>query len=431
MWKWTILIAVLAIAAAPVLAQEPVPAAERLRIFLDCRSDCDFDYIRQEMSFVDYVRDRADADVHILVTSQQTGPGGREYTLNLIGLRTFAAISDTVRYVSPQEDTEEIRRRGLVRVLKVGLMRFIAATPLAPRMNIELSEEEERAGAGPAQVRDPWNFWVFRIGVDGSIDGESQQESRDVSLELSANRTTANWKIDIGLDGSYEDETFEIEADEEEGEPAQTIFSLRRSYELDLLIVKSLGARLSTGIEASVESSTFGNEEFSWRFAPAVEYNVFPYAESTRRSFVFRYGVGFNSFNWKEITIFGETEETRPRHALSIGYATSEEWGESSLSLDLSQYLHDTTKNRISVSGNVEVRVLRGLSLDLNGGYARVHDQLSIPARGATPQEIFLRLRQLRTSYEFDASIGITYRFGSIFNNVVNPRFRRGFNGFN
>jgi hypothetical protein len=309
----------------------------------------------------------------------------------------------------------------------VGLMRFVAATPLAARMNIELTEEEERAAGPPGGAQDPWNYWVFRVGVDGSINGESQQESREMSLEFSANRTTENWKIEIGLDGSYEDETFELEADEEE--PAQTIYSLRRSYELDLLLVKSLNARWSTGIEASIESSTFGNEELSWRLAPAIEYNVFPWSESTRRSFVFRYGLGMTGFNWKEITVYGRTEETRPRHAFSAGYATNEAWGESSVSVDFSQYLHDTSKNRIEFSGNVEVRVLRGLSLDVNGSYARVHDQLSIPARGATPEEILLRLRQLRTSYEFDASIGVTYRFGSIFNNVVNPRFRRGFNG--
>jgi len=417
----------LAALATPAFAQDVAPPPGRLRVFLDCRSDCDFDYIRREMDFVDYVRDRADADAHILVTSRQTGPGGREYTLNLIGLRAFSAVNDTVQYVSSQEDTEEIRRRGLVSVLKVGLMRFIAATPMAARMNIELSEEEDRPVGAAGGPRDPWNFWVFRVGVDGSLNGESQQDSRDFSLEMSANRTTENWKIDIGLDGSYEDQTFEIEADEEE--PAQTIFSLRRSYELDLLAVKSLNARWSTGIEASIQSSTFGNQELSWRLAPAIEYNVFPWSESSRRSFIFRYGVGMTGFNWKEVTVFGRTEETRPRHAFSAGYATNQEWGESSVSVDLSQYLHDTSKNRIEFSGNVEVRVLRGLSLDVNGSYARVHDQLSIPARGATPEEILLRLRQLRTSYEFDVGIGVSYRFGSIFNNVVNPRFRRGFRG--
>lgn len=40
-----------------------------------------------------------------------------------------------------------------------------------------------------------------------------------------------------------------------------------------------------------------------------------------------------------------------------------------------------------------------------------------------------LRRRQaLATDYEYELSIGISYTFGSIFNNIVNPRFggRRG-----
>jgi len=280
-----------------------------------------------------------------------------------------------------------------------------------------------------AAVQDPWNFWVFRIGIDGSIDGESQQESRDFTLELSANRTTENWKVEIGLDGSYEDERFEIEDDEAE-DSLRTVLSLMRSYEFDFLLVKSLGNHMSAGIEGSVESSTFGNEQFSWRFAPAVEYNVFPYSESTRRVFTIRYGLGINSFDWREVTIFGETEETRPAHALSAGYSTNQPWGETSMSVDLSQYLHDTSKYRLEFSANVEIQLFRGLSFDVGGSYARVHDQLSIPARNATPEEIFLRLRELRTSYEYDVELGISYRFGSIFNNVVNPRFRRNFRGF-
>jgi len=40
----------------------------KLRVYLDCDA-CDFDYLRTEVTFVDYVRDRQDAAVHILVTS--------------------------------------------------------------------------------------------------------------------------------------------------------------------------------------------------------------------------------------------------------------------------------------------------------------------------------------------------------------------------
>jgi hypothetical protein len=43
--------------------------------------------------------------------------------------------------------------------------------------------------------------------------------------------------------------------------------------------------------------------------------------------------------------------------------------------------------------------------------------------QGATAEEILLRQKQLNTAYELAGNIGITYTFGSIYNNVVNPRF--------
>lgn len=49
---------------SPVLAQDP---DKRVRVFLDC-SSCFQDFVRTELLFVDDVRDRTEADVHVLVT---------------------------------------------------------------------------------------------------------------------------------------------------------------------------------------------------------------------------------------------------------------------------------------------------------------------------------------------------------------------------
>jgi hypothetical protein len=39
-------------------------------------------------------------------------------------------------------------------------------------------------------------------------------------------------------------------------------------------------------------------------------------------------------------------------------------------------------------------------------------------------------VRELQSGFEVRYSVGITYSFGSIFNNIVNPRFGRGGGGF-
>ena len=82
------------------------------------------------------------------------------------------------------------------------------------------------------------------------------------------------------------------------------------------------------------------------------------------------------------------------------------------------------------VSGDLEFRITRGLSIDTNGSISQVRDQLYIPARDLTDEEVLLQRRALETNYRWSFSFGITYQFGSIYNNVVNPRFGGGRGGF-
>lgn len=87
---------------------------ERLAIFLDC-GFCDEDFIRQEMAYVDYVRDREVADVHVLVTQQNTGAGGEAQTFDLIGLGPFEGMDYstvyTTRFVQPLLSRRSARSR--------------------------------------------------------------------------------------------------------------------------------------------------------------------------------------------------------------------------------------------------------------------------------------------------------------------------------
>ena len=45
---------------------------------------------------------------------------------------------------------------------------------------------------------------------------------------------------------------------------------------------------------------------------------------------------------------------------------------------------------------------------------------------GATTEEVLLRQRQLATGYQYFVNFGVSYSFGSILNNIVNPRFGGG-----
>jgi hypothetical protein len=108
---------------------------------------------------------------------------------------------------------------------------------------------------------------------------------------------------------------------------------------------------------------------------------------------------------------------------VSLTFEQRERWGSLEARTEWSQYLNDLSKNRLQAEAQVSVRLAKGLSLAVQLDASRIRDQLFLPARGATPEEVFLRLRQLQSGYEYNVSLSVTYTFGSIFSSVVNPRF--------
>jgi hypothetical protein len=163
---------------------------------------------------------------------------------------------------------------------------------------------------------------------------------------------------------------------------------------------------------------------------PSVEFDLFPYKESTRRQLVFRYGVGLRSFRYDSTTIFGKERETRPAHELVIASEARQKWGSLNVGVTGSQFLDDVSKRRLSLSGSVSWRVVRGLEFNVGGFYEVSRDQLNIPRGTLGDEDILIRLRQLQSGYSYFTSVGLSYTFGSIFNNVVNPRFGRGGRSF-
>ncbi len=83
----------------------------------------------------------------------------------------------------------------------------------------------------------------------------------------------------------------------------------------------------------------------------------------------------------------------------------------------------DFSKNNLSVEGVPGLRIAKGLSINLMGSIALVHDQLSIVKKDIPVDLIPLQRKELATQYEYFTRFGFTYTFGSIYNNVVNPRF--------
>jgi hypothetical protein len=417
------LLAFWTLAAGTVTAQQsaPPPRTSPIRIFLDCSFFCDEDFLKREITFVDYMRDRRDADVHVLVTTQETGGGGTEYTLKFIGLGSFAGVEQTLKYSSPQTATADERRKGIAEVIKLGLVRYASESPQSQRLKITFSPPE--GAAKPAGQKDRWNLWVFRTNVGGSFNGEQSNTNRSVRGSASANRTTDAWRLSFSANADYRAETFQLS-------DSETFETVSRNSGGEATIVKSLSQHWSAGLLGNAQSSTFLNYDLRVRIAPGLEYDIFPYSESTRRMLTLQYTIGFDSHNYREETIYEKTEEKLFDHKLTTALSLRQPWGTASGSVDFSQYLTAPGKYSISAFGGTNIRLFKGFSFNIFTELSRTRDQIYLPKGEATTEEILVRQRQLATNYQYFFNFGISYSFGSIFNNIVNPRFGGGGGNF-
>jgi hypothetical protein len=408
---------------AGTVAQEPpepagdaATAGQALRLFFDCQSRyCNFDFYRREIPFVNYTRDRQDAQVHLLITSQSTGAGGLRFALDFIGRGEFEGIDDRLETTTRANLAEEQVLSQVASQVKLGLMRYIARTPAADQIRIGFEQALEEQGVATAET-DPWNFWVFRLRGNGTYFARERFDFVNLSGGVSANRITEDLRLSFSLGASYSESNFDTT-------DTTTVTSTQESYDAAVFVTWSLGEHWGIGAQTSASHSSFSNEDFAIRLAPALEYNLFPYSESTRRQLRFVYSLGLTHFNYIEETVFLKTEETIPDHRFQIALQVRQPWGSSRAALELVQHINDLEKNRIVGNAGIDLRLFRGLSLNLDMGAARIRDQINLEAGDATEEEVLLRQRELESGFEYNFRVGFSYTFGSIFSNVVNPRF--------
>lgn len=385
------------------------------RVFIDCNR-CDINYIRDQIDYVNYVWDRTNADIHVLITRQHTGGGGREYTLAFLGLGQYRAKTDTLMFNTDQNMTDDEVRQRLVQMLEIGLLPYVAKTPMRDRIALQVTSKTKTT-----EVTDNWDYWVFSLRLSGNLDGEASQNESDIYSRVEADRITPELKLNFNADGSFNEENYTY-TDEETGEEVDTR-SIRKFWSFDAGVVPSLTQHWSIASFLRVNSSTFSNIERAYSFSSGVEYNIFPYSDYNYREIRLQYRVGYLYNNYYKETIYGKLAEGHVRNSLRAILSFTQPWGEARAILEASAFLQDLERNRFEFDTDLEIRLIKGLSLDLNGNYSIINDQIQLEKGDLTPAEVLLRQRELATDFEYRIRIGFSYAFGSIYNNIVNPRF--------
>ncbi len=402
---------------------------KKLKVFIDCRTNCDENYIRSEINFIDFVIDRVAADVHILITSRENGSGGSNVQFIFFGQNNFKIRTDTLIYnQSPIATNNEIRIQ-ITKRIRLGILPFLTKASNSGLISVEKEVIDEikkdtiknsQAQKNSAiQTKDKWNYWVYRIGLDGRYNADENYKSSAVSNYLSANQTTDKSRINFSAYSNNEISIYNYK----DSANITKYKVVNNNYQLTHYLIKSISDHWSVGYETSFSSSTFSNNKGRIYLSPGIEYAVFPYTQVNNKFLTVSYNLGVWHNKYYDTTIYDKTSEVLLGHKIYAKLALNQKWGDVNTGITYSNYFLDWKLNNLSLNLEVNVRVTGGLSFYIYSYGGLIHDQIYLTKGNTTLQEVLTRRRQLASSYNFFTSVGVSYRFGSILNNFVNPRF--------
>lgn len=376
----------------------------------------DLQYLKEQIPVVDFVNDRKDADVHILVASESTGSGGLLNTILFYGQNHFDKMNDTIKVVTEVSDSDDITRGKLAKGMKNGLFNYLRRSGAADRMTVSFNGNNAKV---PEKPVDPWDSWVFRTSLSGYINGEASSKYLSMSGSFSATRTTEDLRLGFSISNSYSENSYNYDIDGVNYD----YLSVKRSQSLNASVVKSLTNHWSLGTWGMAYKSTYGNLDLQWGLSTGIEYNFFPYSESSQQQLRFVYKLGLNYNKYAEETIYFKEKEYLATQNASVTLDLTQPWGTVSFGVYGQNYFQDLKKYSLSFSSYFSVKLIKGLSVYSNFYYSKINNQLSLPRSGASVEDVLLSIRQLETEYSYYVNFGLSFSFGSIFNSIVNPRF--------
>lgn len=147
-----------ALCSWPVGARAETP---RLKLHLTCPQTCFEDYLRQELSYFDLVRDRHQSDLTLLIVRQKAASGGERISVQV--LRAGGPVNERVALTQPATPPEQVRREVLAAALAT-LFEASAGTPHQRAFELSLPQ---RLDGSLSRLADPWDHWVIAPELKG------------------------------------------------------------------------------------------------------------------------------------------------------------------------------------------------------------------------------------------------------------------------
>ena len=382
-----------------------------IKLFLKC--SCDSNYIRDQINYIDYVRDQEDANIILEVYGDPNGNRGK-YSIYFIGKNNFIGMDDKLSFESHPKMTNDEIRSGLKDKIQRGILKYLVKTTDINDLNISITKPESNISDNDSLIVDKWKNWIFEISASGYYEKESSRKVNDFNGRFEVNRYTEDWRIETTLRFFKRIEEFLSETNN---------FKSSRVYKGAYgKIVRSISDHWSTGIFYGLSEDSYENIKFSNNFSPAIEYSIFPYKDVVRREMVLEYKIGYRKNNYQSKTIYGKNDEFLGTHSFAFKTRYRQNWGDIYSRFSFFTYLHDNSKNRLTFDNYLNIRIFEGFSLRLGAEIRFIRDQINLAAGQASIEDLLLQQRSIATDFYNEFRLGLTYTFGSAFNNIINTR---------
>jgi hypothetical protein len=388
-----------------------------LSIYLDCPC-CDMDYFRTRFTLVNYVTEQRDADVYILVTDIGTGSGGTEYRMILNGNNRFGIYKDTVVFTLPADVTQEVMRSALLKYTQFALVPFLMKTPARKHLSLYIDEETDENER--TDQPDPWRSWTFTLSGSGRLYNEKTYRNYGITCGLYISKITPEIKLESNNFFEFDESRFRLYDNDT---LIYSVVSTQKTLSSSNLFVKSLGGHCGIGGIASVMKSDYSNLDLEMVAGPAVEFNLFSYEDASQKQLRFLYAVKYIHSDYIDSTVYNRMQDDLFMHELHIKFMYIDQWGEVLLNLSGSSYLDDWSHYYAGFRAMAGIKIVKGLSFDISGGLSYIRNQISLKKGSVSAEEFLLGDREMQTNFNYNISLGLSFRFGSVFNNTVNPRF--------
>ncbi len=386
---------------------------ERLKVFVDC--DCNLDYIKTNCTCVDFVKNRTDADVHIMRTAQYNESGAPNVRLSFLGQKKYDHKTDSISYDLPKGVTELDSREKFLHYLMAGLMPFIAKSGFLNEVTVEMKAD---SGQHIKQTlsKDPWHAWIIELNGNGNFNGSEAYGNSNLNANISAVQETPKVKNILWMHT-------DLQRQRVTSDGVSTIYPFQ-NYEAGIFLSKRLKDHWAIGSEYNLANSLFSNFRLRSTYKPSFEISFFKYEDynSKRLNFLFEPSISYNSYY--DTTIYFKTEEWVLGQNLSLIGSSTQKWGSVNAGIFWRNLYTDFSKNSLSFMGSVSLKVANGININFFGQYEFVRNQINLRKENATLADILVKNRELRSAYNYMMGVGLSYTFGSKTNNVINPIYK-------